>query len=260
MSSYAKAVWSLRYFWLSLVKMDLRSRYRRSFLGIAWSLLQPIAMTIVLSIVFSQLFDVNITEFGPFLMSGLTFWAFICYAVSSGCQCFYQAEGYIRSYPAPVAIYPLRVTLAGGVHFLLALLVVLVFSWTMQGFSNLAALPMVIPGVLMLLSFGWILAILAGFANVHFPDTQHLTEIVLQVAFYLTPIIYPPELIEKKGLIAMTTWNPFALFLSLIRKPILSGEIPSAADYAAAGLILAVSAAAALYVLHRLQRTLVFHL
>src|SRR5689334_20913804 len=77
MVPYFSAVWRCRYFWLSLVKMDLRTRYRGSALGIGWSLLQPIAMTIILCTVFGSLFNVELKVFAPFLMSGLTFWSFL---------------------------------------------------------------------------------------------------------------------------------------------------------------------------------------
>jgi len=66
MQGYIASVWRCRYFWLSLVKMDLRTRYRRSVLGLGWSLLHPIAMTVVLCTVFHSLFKMNIVDYGRF--------------------------------------------------------------------------------------------------------------------------------------------------------------------------------------------------
>src|SRR5205823_3275105 len=121
MVAYLGAVWRCRYFWLSLVKMDLRTRYRGSALGIGWSLLQPIAMTIILCVVFGSLFNQDIREFAPFLMAGLTFWSFVGAVTVGGCQCFFQGESYIRQHPAPMAIYPLRNMLGASFHFSMAL-------------------------------------------------------------------------------------------------------------------------------------------
>ncbi len=65
MTGYFSEIWRLRHFWLALVRIDLRKRYRRSIIGIGWSLLQPIAMTIVLCVVFSQLFNMSVRTMRP---------------------------------------------------------------------------------------------------------------------------------------------------------------------------------------------------
>ena len=104
MLGYCNSVWECRWFWLSLVRADLRSRYRRSFLGLGWSLLQPIAMTVVLCVVFRGLMDVNIQEYAPYLLSGLCFWYALMAVAVGGCASLYQSEQYIRQHPAPVRI------------------------------------------------------------------------------------------------------------------------------------------------------------
>ena len=77
MGNYLCAVWGCRYFWLSLVRMDLRTRYRGSVLGIGWSLLQPVAMTIILCTVFHTIWQTPVRDYSLFLMSGLTVWHFV---------------------------------------------------------------------------------------------------------------------------------------------------------------------------------------
>src|SRR5262249_23151995 len=128
MHAYMSAIWRCRYFWLSLVKNDLRTRYRRSVLGMGWSLLHPICMTTILTAVFYKLFNQPISEYAPFVLAGLATWNYVLTVVSHGCHCFFLGESYIRQYPAPLAIYPLRTALGGTVHFLLALSVVILLS------------------------------------------------------------------------------------------------------------------------------------
>jgi ABC-type polysaccharide/polyol phosphate export permease len=128
MGSYMAAIWRCRYFWLSLVKNDLRTRYRRSVLGMGWSLLHPICMTTILTAVFCKLFHQSISDYAPFVLAGLATWNYVLTVVQHGCHCFFIGESYIRQYPAPLAIYPLRTALGGTVHFLLALSVVLLLS------------------------------------------------------------------------------------------------------------------------------------
>jgi ABC-type polysaccharide/polyol phosphate export permease len=243
--------------------MDLRTRYRRSILGLGWSLLHPIAMTVILCTAFSRIMHVaNIQEYAIYLFSGLACWNFICSVTMTGCTCFLSGETYIRQYPAPLAIYPLRTVLGGSIHFLISLAVVLGLAVFMKGgFSNPLALFSLIPSLLLLLILTWSLALIAGFANVLFQDTQHLTEIGFQILFYLTPIIYPEsQLKEHPALAELMRYNPVVPFLKLIRDPMLNGSMPSLATYAAASLTVTVMFALAAAVLIRLQRRLIFYL
>src|SRR5262245_37380911 len=111
MLTYLAAIWQARYFWLALARMDLRARYRGSVLGIAWSLLHPLAMTCILCMAFGSLFNLDLRFYAPFLMVGLTTWAYLVNSTIIGSHCFIFAETYIRQRPLPLAIYPLRTVL-----------------------------------------------------------------------------------------------------------------------------------------------------
>ncbi len=260
MSKYLAAIWQCRYFWLSLVKMDLRTRYRRSILGMGWSLLHPIAMTAIICIVFPAFLHVDIHRYGPFVLAGLACWNYILFVTLQGCQCFYLGEMYIRQFPAPMAIFPLRTALGGTIHFLIALGVVVVVAGLFKGYVNGLALLSLIPSVLLLFVFVWSLAVLAGFANVFFNDTQHLSEIGFQILFYATPIIYEAEMLQSTHLKRVMQLNPVNVFLKLIREPILDSHIPAGSSFAWACLIVLVSASIAVLMLVTLQRKLIFKL
>lgn len=260
MQGYVAAVWRCRYFWMSLVKMDLRTRYRRSILGLGWSLLHPIAMTAVLCTVFHGLFALPVADYGPFLLSGLTLWGFITASVSQGCDCFYSGENYIRQYPAPMAIYPLRTVLGAAFHFLVAVCVVVALTWGFKGFGNVPVLVSLAPSFLLLLIFGWSVAVLSGAASVIFPDMKHLLDIGLQIMFYATPIMYPSDLMEKKGLSWLMKYNPLVAWLDLFRHPLLNGHLPTLNNWLIALGAVAVTGTAAVITLARLQRRLIFYL
>jgi ABC-type polysaccharide/polyol phosphate export permease len=260
MSSYVTAVWQCRYFWWSLVKMDLRTRYRRSILGLGWSLLHPIAMTTILCFVFSEVFKIAVEDFGPYLLAGLATWNYVSTVTIQGCQCFFQGEAYIRQHPAPLAVYPLRTALGGTVHFLIALVVVIGLTGYFKGFENPACLICLVPASALLFVLGWSLAVLAGFANVLFQDTQHLSEIGFQIVFYATPVMYPASLLESSRFGWILQYNPVVPLLQLVREPILQGKVPDIQTYSTAGLIVFLAACAAGATLARLQRRLIFHL
>src|SRR5262245_16179694 len=217
MGKYLLAIWQCRYFWVSLVRMDLRTRYRRSILGMGWSLLHPIAMTSILCVVFHKIFHLDVQEYAPFLLVGLSCWNYIHTVTIAGCQCLYNGESYIRQYPAPLAIFPLRTALGAIIHFLLAMCVVLGLTWYLKGFGNLPYLINLVPTLLLLFVFGWSLALLAGFANVYFQDTQHLTDIAFQILFYATPVIYPAGKLRENHLAWLVEYNPLVAFLQLLR-------------------------------------------
>lgn len=260
MAAYLQEIWRCRFFWLSLVRLDLRTRYRGSGLGVGWSLLRPLLMSAILCAVFHQLFHADIRDYGPYLLIGFACWTYLASVVQEGCASLLQAEPYIRQHRAPLAIYPLRTTLGASVHFALALLIVLVLSVCLRGFGHTLSLLSLAPGLLLLFLFGWSSATIASLINVHFRDTQHLSDVALQMLFYLTPVIYPAEMLRQRGLGWLVNYNPLACFLDIIRTPILDDQVPSAASFGTAALTVVVTGTAAMVILSRLQRRLVFYL
>jgi ABC-type polysaccharide/polyol phosphate export permease len=170
-----------------------------------------------------------------------------------------------------MAIYPLRATLARGFHFCLGFLLVVVLSVVCRAGPHgeflpdvLAALPWLmiglIPVFLLILAFGWSLAILFGLAQVRFRDTRHITEVGLQAMYFLTAIIYPAHLLEQKGLGIVLQVNPLMPFLQLLRLPMCDGVMAPPVTFAAAGLITLATAGLAALAVRFQERKIVFHL
>ena len=260
MVAYLSNIWRLRYFWSSLVRNDLRNRYRRSVLGIGWSLLHPILMTAVLCVVFCPLFHVDYRQVAPYLLAGLAFWNYLVTTATQGCHCFFQGESYIRQQAAPLAVYPLRTVLGTAIHGLAALSVVLTFTWCINGFSNVPALLSLVPTLCLMFLFGWLLALCCGMLNVIFQDTQHLIEVMSQILFYLTPIMYPAKMLAERRMGWLFKYNPLAAFLELLRVPILEGQLPPWSAYATALAVVVALLAVATFALARLERRLIFYL
>ena len=264
MISYFGAIWNCRHFWLSLVKLDLRTRYRRSVLGVGWSLMQPICMTIIYCVVFQNLFKMNIADYAPHLLAGQVIWAFIQNSTLQGCQSFFMGEAYIRQCPMPLAVFPLRTVLAVSFHFFIAMAVVLllVAGLSVAGLREFHILPLLtlVPGVALLFLLCWSMAIIAGIANVFFQDTQHLAEVGFQMLFFCSPIIYKASTLEGAGLGWLLDVNPVVVFLQLIRAPILDGAAPSLFTYLQGCGIVAATTGLAAYLLARHQKRLIFQL
>lgn len=259
MGTYLADIWRSRFFWLSLVKMDLQLRYRRSVLGVGWSLLYPLATSLVLCIAFHQIFKQSIRGYVLFLMVGQAWWGYVSGVTIQGCQCFVDAESYIRQHSIPMAVYPLRNALGNMIHLLIALSLVIMLVWHFIGFGNLAALAIMPFSLALLLLFGWSVSVLAGYVNAAFRDIQHLSNIGFQVLFFLTPIIYPPNQTPPQ-LEQLFAYNPLVPFLEIIRKPIVNGESPSNQMFISATMITLLVTAVALLFLRRLQKRVILYL
>jgi homopolymeric O-antigen transport system permease protein len=256
---YLHRIFQLRYFWGSLVRNDLRTRYRHSFLGIAWSLARPLGMTAVLTVVFTNLMNKPASEYAPFLAVGITLWQFLVESMTAGCTTFRVGSAYIRQQPVPLGIFPLRTVLGTAIHGGLALLVALALTVYFQGLPSVLVFASVLPGLVILFLLGIALATVFGIMHTHFPDTQHLLELVLQALFYLTPVMYPANYFAHRGrLTLLITWNPFTSVLELIRRPLTAGEYPEPFHLMHASLFLLLVGGVAWYCLRRFERDLVY--
>jgi ABC-type polysaccharide/polyol phosphate export permease len=149
--------------------------------------------------------------------------------------------------------------LGAGIHFLFGLCIVLVFVWKVNGFGNLPALLSLVPTLFLLFLFGWALAICMGVINVLFQDSQHLIEVLLQILFYVTPIMYLPDQLPRK-LVWIIKLNPLAYMIEMLRQPILYSQIPSLTTYSFAMLAVSFAAVAAIFMLMRFERRIIFYL
>ena len=113
--------------------------------------------------------------------------------VTQGCHCFFQGESYIRQHPRRWPFTRCEPRWAPGSIFCSASAIAIVFVWIVNGMGNVPALLSLMPTLLLLFLVGWSLAVCMGVANVVFQDSQHLIDVVMQILFYVTPIIYKTD-------------------------------------------------------------------
>jgi lipopolysaccharide transport system permease protein len=245
LSSYFRNIWRARYFWCHLALSDLRSRWRRSFFGILWSIIQPLGMTLLLAVVFSRLFHSDISTYAPYILSGIIVWDFLVANVTGGALSFVQADAYIKQYRHPLAIYTLRTVLSSLMVLMLAS--VALYGWAAVvlpkniGWPWLATLA-IFP-VLALIA--WPLATLLAYAGTRFRDLPHATGLVMQALWFVSPVYFQPDMFRRGGLDALIEYNPIYHVLQIVRAPLVEGKWPSAADYGfslAAALLFAILA------------------
>lgn len=257
---YARYIFASRYFWWHLALSDLRSRWRRSFLGILWSIVQPLGITTLITIVFSHLFNASFLDYAPYVLSGIIFWDFFASTVTGGSLAFVQNEPYIKQCRHPLAIYTLRTTLANIVVFAVAsislLIVVLVLRPEAFGWAWLAwflSLPL-------LVLTAWPLATALAYISVRFRDIPHALGLALQSLWFISPVYFDVKLFRSAGLDRLVDYNPIYHLLEIIRAPLLRGEWPSLANYGVSLATIAVLAVLAILLGRRLEQRVLFYL
>ncbi len=257
---YLRRIYEARYFWWHLAQSDLRHRYRRSSLGIAWAVMQPLGMTLLIAYVMGSLLGHNLGDYALYIFSGLVIWEYIGNATIGGCSSFLSAAVYTRQFTHPYAIYTLRHILGGFINFLIAFSGVLL--WTAfkspenMGLSWFSLLP----ACLILLVFAWGIATICAFLSTWFHDFSQMVVLMLQAMYFVSPIFIQPSMFRNNGLGYLVDYNPFYHLFELFRAPLLQGDWPTLLNFAfSAGSVMGVWLIAALFIRHK-ERNLIFYI
>ena len=216
-----------------LAWQDIRARYRRSAIGPFWLTISMGVLIASIGLVFGQLFNTPMDEYLPFLAAGIILWTFITSVINEGCSGFIDAESIIKQLPIPFLVHILRIVwrnLLILVHNIIILPLVFLVMGKDVGLVALLAIPGLIFVVLCL---GWI-AFLCAIVCTRYRDLSQIITNVLQVAFYLTPIIWMPSLIPDRVGANLLDLNPFFHLLELIRGPLL-GNVTSLLSWGIVG-------------------------
>ena len=257
---YLRGIWFARYFWINLALADLRARWRRSFLGAAWSILQPLGMTGLIAFVLGRILKLDVRDYAPFILSGMIIWEFISVTALGGALAFVQNEPYIKQYKHPLAIYTLRTTLAN-------LLILILASVSLLGWivfvrpGNIGwcwlSLPLCIPFLLLTC---WPLATILAYLTVRFRDIPHALGLVLQALWFVSPVYFETKFFRDAGLHGLVDYNPVYHLLQLVRAPLLSGEWPTFENYAFCTSAIVALSVIAYAVGRRSEQTVIFYL
>ncbi len=221
--------------------LDIRLRYRGSVLGPFWLTLSMAVMIGALGTLYGALFHMNLRAYLPFLALSQVLWQFLALLITDGCNCFTESESVIRSVRMPMFVYALRVLVRNALvlahNVLVIVAVYLIFSiW--PGWFMLLSLP----GLVLMAVDGLAVALLLGAIGARYRDIPPIIGSVMQIAFFMTPVIWKPEQLGDRAWILPL--NPFFAVLDIVRAPLL-GELPTAATWGAAlgysGLLLALS-------------------
>jgi lipopolysaccharide transport system permease protein len=224
----AAALWRLC---VTLAWLDIKLRYRGSVLGPFWLTLSTAVMVAAMGAIYATLFHMNLRQYLPFLALSLVLWGFLGNLVTEGCAGFTQAEAMIRSVRMPYTLYAVRIVLRNLMvlaHNIVVIVAVFALLLVWPGAAGLLFLP----GFALWLVDGLALVMLLGALCARYRDIPPIVGNVLQMAFFVTPIIWKPELVGPDR-VWLLPFNPFFSLLELLRGPLL-GEVPALSSYVSA--------------------------
>jgi homopolymeric O-antigen transport system permease protein len=179
----------------NLVAKDITVKYRGSLLGLLWSLLHPALMLVVYTFAFKVVLRVHTENYAYFIMAGLLPWTFFASALKDSTQAIVGNAGMIRRVYFPREILPIASVLFNFTQLLLALAVFLPALLLVSGVNPSWRMTLVVPLLLLHLAFTIGVALALASVTVHFRDVAHLTDVLLPLLFWATPIIYPIEMV-----------------------------------------------------------------
>lgn len=252
----ATALWQI---WSRLGVQDVRLRFKRSAIGPAWVFLNLAVMIIAVGFVYSALFGQEPSTFIPRLTIGLIIWGYLTNSIVEGGGAFTNSEGYIKQISLPLYVYIFRAFVSIGLNTLISIMayafVAIVYRAPLRWGTLWAVL-----GLAILMAISLSLIFVFAHLNVRYRDMTHLMAMVMQVAFYVTPVIFPAELIRERGLGWVVDLNPLHHLLEIVRYPLLVGGPASEVNYIVALLSLVILILSAWVIAAYYRQRVVFYL
>ncbi|CEG57214.1 ABC transporter permease [Legionella fallonii] len=206
--------------WFMLGTQDIKLRYRCSSIGPFWLTINMAVTIFCMSFLYGHLFRINTIEYLPYLTSGIIGWTFISSLILEGSNAFIEAESYIKNQDLFTSLFMMRLFLRNVIifaHNLIVFIPIMFLCHIGLSWNILLLLPaLVIIGVNAIV-WGTLLSMM----TTRYRDFSQITNSLMQIVFFLTPIIWTPALLPERFQ-WITVYNPFNQFLNLIRDPLLN--------------------------------------
>lgn len=213
-----RAFWDYRELIALLVKRDIAVRYKRSFLGLLWTLLNPLLTSLVLWFVFIEIFSARLpdgTQFAPYLLAGVLLVTFFTQGFNQAADSIAQGSGILMKIYVPPQVFAFAGAVSNAVNFCFGLFALALISLvTGDGISMLFPLTVVV--ILFMLMYVTGLGLLVSVAYVRYDDTRSIFAILISFMMYLSPIFYPKEILSET-MLRVVNINPLTSYLDVFR-------------------------------------------
>jgi lipopolysaccharide transport system permease protein len=208
----------------ALARLDIRNRYRGSVLGPFWLTLSTAVMVVGLGLLYSSLFKMELAGYLPFIAVSLIVWTMISQTVTDACTSLTSAEGIIRQLPLPFSVHVLRCVFRNALvtaHSLPLVFLVFAACGTLPG----AEVLLLVPGLALVAVNAFFVALFLGMLCARFRDIAPIVGSVMQLAFFMSPVLWKPELLGARAV--WLPLNPFYALMETIRGPLVEGGVPA---------------------------------
>lgn len=225
-----RAIWAFRGFIFSSVKREFQAKYRNSLLGATWMVINPLAMIAVYTVIFSQLMRSRLPgvdgtfAYSIYLCAGVLTWGFFSEIVGRAQNVFIENANLIKKLSFPRLCLPIIVVLNAGLNFTIIFALFVVFLISTGNFPGWVFLG-VVPVLLVQAAFSIGLGMTLGVLNVFFRDVGQFFGIVLQFWFWLTPIVYPANVLPAR-VVRLLAYNPMAVLVEAYQQIFVYAQWP----------------------------------
>ncbi len=221
--------------WFLMGNQDIALRYRRSILGPFWISLTMLMLVLGIGILYSQIFKVPFKEYVIFISAGLLAWNYMSSLIIESASVVVENEGHFKSLPIPAPIFAAKMAYRNFIIFLHNALVVLILLLVLKSLTITA--PLALIGVALYAVLGFNLGLILGPLSARFRDIPQLVASLLQLAFFVTPIVWAPKQLGHGH--PAITFNPLYHLMQLVREPLL-GRLPTVQNWTVALGVLVV--------------------
>ncbi len=259
MKTFLNDFYKYRFLLQNLISRDIKVKYRRSALGIAWSVLNPLFMMLVMYAVFSFFFRYDIENFAVYLLCGQLMFTFFNESTSNAMASVLVSSALIKKVYVPKYIFPLEKVCFSFINMLFSLvallLVMIITGADFHLITPLALLPMV---CLFLFSLG--VGLFLSSAAVYFRDIMHFWTILTMALSYMTPIFYPESLLHESVIANFYRLNPLYWYVITFREIVLYGNMPSLIQISACIICAIISLIVGTYTFKKSQDNFILYI
>lgn len=224
MKRYVENFLKYRHLLAELVKKDIKLKYRRSYLGILWTLIEPLLTMIVLTIVFGTLYGRDDKTFPVYVLTGRLLYTYFANSTKACMRSIKSHSAMLKKVYVPKYIYPLSSALSNYVIFLISLIVLVVVSIVLQVNITFQILFAIVPlTLLFIMAYG--IGMILSTMSVFFRDLEYLWSVALMIIMYTAAIFYPVDKLVKAGTDWVLNINPLYSVVSLFRAAVFSTPI-----------------------------------
>lgn len=220
---------------VQIIRRDILTRYKRSVLGVAWTMLNPLGTMIILTFAFSRIFS-NIPGYAAYVLSGLIGWTFFAQTTNAAISHLVWGGGLLKRIYVPRTVFALSAIGTGLVNVLLSLIPLLAVT-IIIGIPIRASILVLPVSILILAMFSLGVGLIVSAVAVYFTDVAEMYQIVLTAWMYLTPVIYPETILPDRYRIWIAWLNPMYHLIRIFRDPVYGGTIPDIQTLLYSGIV-----------------------